>query len=134
MCKTLVLENTACTNSGCEDPNNSRFYCVVIQYIAQLQTHKVFKFVRSLMSNAKKDNYHFRMAYEQDAIRLTGYEHNAICPIGTTVPVPVIVALDIAKLPGDWMWLGGGQVDLKLGCSVSEFIHATHAFVTDIYK
>lgn len=70
----------------------------------------------------------------QVAQALTGFEHNAICPIGMTKNVPVIIAEAITKLDGDWMWLGGGQVDLKLGCTVSEFIRVTNAFVVDVYK
>jgi len=63
LCKSLILENVACTAVDCSDPRNSRFFCVCIQYIAQLNSQKVFKFVRSLSSGARND-FHFRMASE----------------------------------------------------------------------
>ncbi|KAH3762164.1 YbaK/aminoacyl-tRNA synthetase-associated domain protein [Pelomyxa schiedti] len=134
LCKSLILENSSCTNTDCSDPLNSRFYCIIIQYTAQLQAQKVFKFVRSLVPGSKKDNYHFRMAHDEEAQQLTGYMHNAICPIGMSQRMPIILAEAISKLELDWMWLGGGEVDLKLGCCVSDFVKATGAFVVDVYK
>ena len=51
----------------------------------------------------------------QVAQALTGFEHNAICPIGMTKNVPVIIAEAITKLDGDWMWLGGRSGRPKIG-------------------
>jgi prolyl-tRNA editing enzyme YbaK/EbsC (Cys-tRNA(Pro) deacylase) len=133
LCKSLILENTAC------DTADGRYYCVVVQYVAALSSHKLFRFVRENLlqkatSSASRSDVHFRMADAETALRLTGFEHNAISPIGMTARMPVIIAKQIAELVPDWFWLGGGQVDLKLGFKVSEFISRLGAHVADIYK
>ena len=32
LCKSIILENTACSHNSCNDPSDSRYYCVIIQY------------------------------------------------------------------------------------------------------
>ena len=43
MCKSMVMENTACENKDCSDPTNSRYYCVVVQYVAKFNAEKLRK-------------------------------------------------------------------------------------------
>lgn len=139
LCKSLILENTECTAGDCSDKYNSRFYCIIVQYVGKINSNKIFKFVRSLAERtggvANKKDYHFKMADSQEALRLTGFEHNAISPLGmATGLMPIILAKNIAEMRPDWFWLGGGQVDLKLGFKVSEFIERLDPFIADIYK
>lgn len=136
LCKSLILENTECTTSDCSDPRNSRFFCIIIQYVASLSSQKVFKFVRSLSPGGSRSEFHFRMADSETAFRLTGFEHNAISPIGMAagITMPIILAKGIADLSIDWIWVGGGQIDLKLGFKVSEFIEKLKPFIADIYR
>ena len=35
LCKSIIFENLACDHNSCEDPTNSRYYCVIIQYIGE---------------------------------------------------------------------------------------------------
>ena len=35
LCKSIVFENTACDHFDTSDPTNSRYYCVIIQYIGK---------------------------------------------------------------------------------------------------
>ena len=134
LCKSLILENTSCTEPGCADPRNSRFYCIVVQYVAAVNSQKIFNFVREL-SHGPRKAYHFRMASSERALELSGFEHNAVSPVGMACGLmPIILARDITLLPDDWFWLGGGQVDLKLGFRVSEFVQRFKPFVADIYK
>ena len=135
LCKSLLLENTACINNGCEDPRNSRYYVIVVQYVAQINSQKIFKFVREMSPDVSKQHFHFRMADEQRAFELSGFEHNAIAPFGfANGNLPIIMAKDIVDLNPDWFWLGGGSVDLKLGFKVSEFVQKLNPFIVDIYK
>ena len=134
LCKSLILENTSCTEAGCDDPRNSRFYCIVVQYVASVNSQKIFNFVREL-SHGPRKAYHFRMASSERALELSGFEHNAVSPVGMACGLmPIILAREITQLPDDWFWLGGGQVDLKLGFRVSEFVRRFKPFVADIYK
>lgn len=134
LCKSLILENTACTASDCADPHNSRYYCIVVQYVAAINSQKIFNFVREL-SHGPRKAYHFHMASGARALELSGFEHNAISPVGMACGrMPIILAREITRLPHDWFWLGGGQVDLKLGFRVSEFVDRFQPFIADIYK
>lgn len=51
----------------------------------------------------------------QDNDRLTGFSHNAVTPIGMSERLPVILSDRIARLAPPMFWMGGGEVDLKLG-------------------
>jgi hypothetical protein len=35
LCKSIIFENTACDHYNLDDRTNSRFYCVIIQYICK---------------------------------------------------------------------------------------------------
>jgi len=133
LCKSIVLENTECTNSDCSDPLNSKFYCVIIQYSTRLSGHKLFKFVRSLKGNQiPLKNYHFQLAKSEDSERLTGFYHNAVSPVGMSVAIPIILSKRIIDLIPKYIYMGGGEVDLKLGLSVDEFIQRMNPLVGDV--
>lgn len=43
----------------------------------------------------------------------------------------VILDEAITKLNPDFFWLGGGEIDLKLGIRTSEFINAVKPFIVN---
>ncbi|KAJ0937569.1 putative ybaK/aminoacyl-tRNA synthetase-associated domain superfamily [Helianthus annuus] len=45
--------------------------------------------------------------------------------------IPVILDEAIVKLQPDFFWLGGGEIDLKLGIGTSEFINFTKPFIVN---
>ena len=45
-----------------------------------------------------------------------------VSPVGLRTALPIVVAAEIAELP--FMWLGGGEPDLKLRVSVPAFLAA----------
>ena len=51
-----------------------------------------------------------------------------------TQKIPIVLADDITRLPGDFCWIGGGEVDVKLGFNVREFVARCAPMVTDLYK
>lgn len=87
----------------------------------------------------------------QVSARLTGFAKGAICPVGMNTAIPVILSDRLLQLDPPFLWLGGGhvcllfahsslashlssvaQIDVKLGCSVAEFIKATNCYVADV--
>jgi prolyl-tRNA editing enzyme YbaK/EbsC (Cys-tRNA(Pro) deacylase) len=116
----------------CDDKNNSRFYAVIIQYTSRLQTQNLFKFVRGLIPGASRNHYHFRSAKPEDVAKLTMSEFNGVCPIGNKVDVPIILSARLLDIPTGFMWVGGGEPELKLGFPVQDFIKYTGCFVSDI--
>lgn len=71
--------------------------------------------------------------------RLTGYVHNAVTVVGLATPaLPVVLSHQVQALIGrrggpeaDWMWMGGGEPDLKLGMPVEAFMQAYRPLVYD---
>ena len=37
LCKSIVFENTVASHDNCDDPTNSRYYCVIVQYTGRQQ-------------------------------------------------------------------------------------------------
>lgn len=139
-CKTLCLENTRAREpvgpfapealAALPPPQRAalaRFFLVVVQYSARLDTEALAKGLRALAGGAAPGKaFNMRLACEGDAIGLTGYQHNAVTPVG--VPgvadgsVPLILAAAITALRPPIFWMGGGEVDLKLGVGTAQFV------------
>jgi len=62
---------------------------------------------------------------------LTGFEHNAVSPVGIRTRLPIILSHRIAQLRPDLFWLGAGEVDLKVGLSAADFIREYQPHVVD---
>lgn len=132
LCKSIVLVNTQAPSNvvDCSDRNYSKYYVVVVQYTARFNAETVKSFLYSL-NNGKipKKKFNLRLAPEEISNNLTGFEHNAVTCIGMKTEIPVILDEAIVKLNPDYFWLGGGEVDLKLGIRTSEFIDFVKPFV-----
>ncbi|GLT78390.1 hypothetical protein SLA2020_499270 [Shorea laevis] len=132
LCKSIVLVNTQAPPDvvDCSDRNYSKFYVVVVQYTARFNAEAVKNFLYGL-NNGKisKKKFNMRLAPEETSINLTGFEHNAVTCIGMKTDIPVILDEAIVKLNPDFFWLGGGEVDLKLGIKTYEFINFVKPFI-----
>ncbi|KAK7857546.1 uncharacterized protein LOC111988118 isoform X1 [Quercus suber] len=132
LCKSIVLVNTQAPSNviDCSDRNNSKYYVVVVQYTARFNAETVKNFLY-LLNNSQiaKKKFNLRLAPEETSVKLTGFEHNAVTCIGMKTDIPVILDEAIVKLHPDFFWLGGGEVDLKLGIRTSEFIDFVKPFI-----
>ena len=63
---------------------------------------------------------------------MSGFEHNAVCPVGLAHGVPIVVAYAITRLAPGVVWLGGGEVHVKLKVNVAEFVACSGAVVGDV--
>lgn len=132
LCKSIVLVNTQAPANvvDCSDRNNSKYYVVVVQYTARFNAEAVRNFLYSLNNGAiAKKKFNLRLAPEETSAELTGYGHNAVTCIGMKTDIPVILDEAIVKLTPDFFWLGGGEVDLKLGIRTSELIRFINPFI-----
>ncbi|CAI8609611.1 unnamed protein product [Vicia faba] len=132
LCKSIVLVNTQAPSNviDCSDRNNSKYYVVVVQYSARFNAEAVRNFLYSLNNGTiAKKKFNLRLAPEEISTQLTGYGHNAVTCIGMKTDIPVILDEAIVKLTPDFFWLGGGEVDLKLGIRTSELIRFVNPFI-----
>uniref|UniRef100_A0AAV1UAG1 YbaK/aminoacyl-tRNA synthetase-associated domain-containing protein n=1 Tax=Peronospora matthiolae TaxID=2874970 RepID=A0AAV1UAG1_9STRA len=134
LCKSIVVENVACVNKGIEDPLNSRYYCVVLQYISKLDAEQLRRFVRDDIPEADRPSrkkFNFQHAPAQVSEQLTGFKHNGVSTFGMQTSIPVIVAGEVAALKPAFLWLGGGAETVKLRVSVQDLITTLGARVAD---
>ncbi|KAI9277756.1 YbaK/aminoacyl-tRNA synthetase-associated domain-containing protein [Sporodiniella umbellata] len=133
MCKSVILENTRCTHKDISDPLYSRYYCVITQYVAPVNTQKLLNYCRSLKNKEiSKKNYNFRLADPEVSLDLTGFEKGGVSPFGMKQPIPVILAESVTKLKPSVIYLGAGHIDWKLGVPIDTFIKSTNCFITDL--
>ena len=121
LCKSILVKNTKCRNEDCSNPKDSLYYLVCVQYVAKLDMQRLYHVIKDL-TNGPKKAFHFRVADAVDSMRLTGYPHGAVSPWGMLTNIPIVLDSRILDLQPQTFWLGGGHIDTKLGCQVSEFI------------
>ena len=100
-----------------------KYICVVLQYAgAKLQKEKLTDVVRRMEGKnaVGKKQYSIRMVAQDVSDALSGFAHNAVTPLGMTHPLPVLLSHHLKTLPDGQLWLGGGEVDLKLRFDVAE--------------
>ncbi|KAM3226116.1 hypothetical protein ACQJBY_058665 [Aegilops geniculata] len=132
LCKSIVMVNTkaAADVVDCSNPKNSKYYVVIVQYMARLNAENIKNFLYTLNeSQIPKKRFNMRLAPEEESLMLTGFVHNGVTCIGMKTDIPVIIDEAITKLDEDFFWLGGGEVDLKLGMRTSQFLSAFNPFV-----
>ncbi|KNE65739.1 rho guanine nucleotide exchange factor [Allomyces macrogynus ATCC 38327] len=118
LCKSIIMENTRCPHNSIDDPAFSKYYCVIVQYTAKLNTQKLFNFGRDLKQRTiSKKNYNFRLVDPEISEQLTGYGTGGVSPFGNEPPV---------------FWLGAGHIDWKVAVSTADFVEATGCYVTDL--
>lgn len=103
--------------------------------LAKFETERLRTFVHELLPQEErlaKKRYHFVLAEEESSYLLTGFGHNAICPLGMLVKLPVIICSRCVNVSPSFIFLGGGEVDLKLGISIPDLIRSTGAMIANI--
>ena len=129
LCKTIVLENTHCTNEDCSDPSNSRFYMVLFQYTEKFNSDEVMRFIKDKNEGIGKKKFSFRLANPEVSAALTGFGYNAVAPFGTKTQIPIILSQKITELAPRYFWMGGGHADCKVRVDTDEFIRVLKPFV-----
>jgi prolyl-tRNA editing enzyme YbaK/EbsC (Cys-tRNA(Pro) deacylase) len=79
-----------------------------------------------------KNKFHFQLADDDVSFQLSGFGHNAICPVGMTSSIPVIICNRCLDVKNGIIYLGGGKVDVKLALPVSDLVACTNAITGNI--
>jgi len=128
LCKSMIMENTRLSGvSAAEAAGLGRYkrVCVVLQYDGpKLDKHKLTDVVRGLEGRhaAAKRQYSLRMVSGEESLALSGFEHNAVTPLGMATPMPLLVSERLRGLADGTAWLGGGEPDLKLRVDIRQFV------------
>eukprot|EP00168_Porphyra_purpurea_P010370 TRINITY_DN2555_c0_g1_i11.p2 TRINITY_DN2555_c0_g1~~TRINITY_DN2555_c0_g1_i11.p2 ORF type:complete len:265 (-),score=68.00 TRINITY_DN2555_c0_g1_i11:1255-1974(-) len=130
LCKTILLVNTRCTREDCEDPHNPKHLMVVVPYGRKLNTQEVLRWSKARApAGISGKNFNWRLG---DGAAVTGYEYNAVTPLGSQSAVPIVVDESlVAAHGGGVMFLGGGGVLVKWRVRVDEFLAWAGGVVAD---
>ena len=130
LCKCVLFEA-----KDAPDPLK-RFICVVVQYVDKIGQGRLMEVASRVLGRRVAD---ISMAKEEDAMKLSGSEHNAMTPVlmrptkeFEKYQVPVILSERIAALNPPFFWLGGGEVDVKFGIDTRKFVEVFHPVIANI--
>ena len=141
LCKTLVLENLSVpTLSSCEYPlgwtkenyslAQSRYIAVVVPYVHKLEIPALSRFVRRASPSGlvKSDTQALpNIVHAENGEVLTGFPFNGISVFGGKIGMPIILCKAILEAVGpSYIWLGGGEVDLKLRIPIAQLAAYSH--------
>ena len=133
LCKSIVFQNGACPHDRCDDISDSKYLCVVVMYERKFNAERLKDYIWNLRPSSERlprKRFNFQLAPSEVSDLLTGFSHNAVCPFGLISSIPVIICSTCMESP--YLWMGGGEVDLKLGIASSDFVRATGARVACI--
>ena len=88
--------------------------------------------LRSNESRLPRKRFHFQLADEKISNNLSGFNHNGVTPFGLLNPIPVVVCSRCLTVKPPYLYMGGGEVDIKLGISTDDFLRSTRAIVGEI--
>jgi prolyl-tRNA editing enzyme YbaK/EbsC (Cys-tRNA(Pro) deacylase) len=137
LCKSIIFENTACSHKNYDDPTDSRYYCVIVQYATRFDAEllkDVIHVLRKPTERIQRNKFHFKLASEDDSFRISGFKHNAITPFGLKLQIPFVLCSRIVETAPDWFYMGGGQIDVKLGMPTKDFIRSMKPIIGRISK
>lgn len=138
LCKTLIFKNSRYSDDYNIETYYPKYTAAVLQYPLNVKSERIMKYSKELQNSnpvkgpVSKKHWHFRMADKQEAEDLTGVEMNAMSPAFLDKNVPVFVNSSILKLDPPFIWLGGGDLYLKIGISTEELVKFTSAHVIDL--
>jgi len=135
LCKSMLMRNSKCPHEEYSNKMDSKYYFCVIQYSARLHNDKIGHAIRRLypeVSRPPSKNFNFRWTEPEVSVELSGQPFNGVTPLGSKHKVPVILSHKIAQLPESFLWLGGGEVDLKWRISVADFVKYFDPIIDDI--
>ena len=135
LCKTIMFKNTMCEHENSNNMYDSKYICVVVQYCEKIASDRLRDFIHKLPppeQRLSKKKINFQLAEEEISLKLSGYIHNAVTPLGMLAGMPVIICEACTRLSPPFVWLGGGAVDVKLGITVADLAAATGAIVANI--
>ena len=137
LCKSIIFENTACLHKNYDDITDSRYYCVIVQYATRFDAEllrDVIHVLRKPTERIPRNKFHFKLASEEDSFRISGFKHNAITPYGLKLQIPFVLCSRIVETSPDWFYMGGGQIDVKLGIPTNDFIRSMKPIIGRISK
>lgn len=126
LCKTIILENKSFDKEK-ESAYYKRYYMCIVQYTNEFNAEKIIKVLRKRQNDnceekLSKKYFHFRLSKEEVAFDMSGYYFNCITPfLMKCSDMEILFPQNLLKIYPYYFWVGGGEVELKVGISVEDF-------------
>lgn len=122
LCKSLLYKNTIRSDDAPKTSQVPEYFLIIVQYSHKLNEDKLAVLLNKQCGRARnmaRKVVDLRFATDQESKEVTGYEHNAVAPIGLRKQksVAIVVAEEIYRLCPLEIFLGGGEVNTKLRIS-----------------
>ena len=135
LCKTLVFEIIAGAprredQSPMLSPPPLPLLGVILQYTTRLDLAALERALRASWGCGE-----VRLRAAADATERCGFPHNGFSPFGSLTRLQLVITSQIAALPAPrFVWVGGGEPDVKLRVPVSALLRADggEALVLDV--
>lgn len=102
-----------------------------MQYAAKFHGEKLKRYIHKLNGQLGIQYFRLTFAAPETSEGISGYAHGSVTPVGIKTEIPVILSDKIVRLRPDFFWMGGGEEDLKLGMTVTDFVNAYKPLVVD---
>lgn len=137
LCKTLILENVASSARAPrhsrplaltrdDDLSTSRYVAVVVPYLHKLDMDALTRCIRA---SAPGGNPAVKLVHASDGDIISGFPFNGVSIFGGKVSMPVVLCKVLFEAPSEpYIWLGGGEADLKLRVPTPQLAPLCHIF------
>lgn len=97
--------------------------------LAKIDTILLRNLIHSLRKpedRLSKKYFNFQLTSEEKSLELTGFGHNAISPFGLLgdKKIPIVICSRCLEVNPPVIFLGGGEVDVKLSLPVSDLLQS----------
>lgn len=132
--KSVIMHNSKADHKNFADPLFSKYYMIIVQYTAVTNNEKLINAFRKMTQEKTgkpiaRKKINFRLVPEDVSAKLSGFGHNAVSPLGMVSKIPIVLTHEALKL--EYMWLGGGHVDLKMRVNVKDFVDHFKPLIID---
>lgn len=128
LCKTIILENKNFDETK-ESKYYKRYYMCIVQYISEFNAEKISKLLKKRQNDNCEEKlsnkyFHFRLSKDEVAFEMTGYYFNCITPyLMKSDSIEILFPENLMSVYPYYLWLGGGEIELKVGISIFDFIN-----------
>ncbi|KAG5189654.1 YbaK/aminoacyl-tRNA synthetase-associated domain-containing protein [Tribonema minus] len=131
--KSLLFKGNAGSEAADSSGAAPVYMMVIVQYLAKINLKLLQEVGNALLAGRQgQKRLSFALAPDEEGLALTGFPHNGVSPFGSLCRVPMVLSSAIAELPEQFLWMGGGHTDLKIGVSVQDLVRALNAHVADV--
>lgn len=126
LCKTLVFKSSVGTVVG--DPGaplpTQKYLAVILQYTSKIKL--------SVLEKLVAEGGGGKLGLAEEGREVTGFGFNGVTPVGSLTPLPIIVAKQVVDCGHPFIWLGGGEEDVKARVFLGPLLGTAGVRVLDV--